>query len=76
LGGRTFVPLIGSRLTGVRKADMDIQNIVTVLAEVPGVSAIALGGSQSRKQADKNSDYDIGIYYKNQDLDLITLADC
>lgn len=76
MGGRTFVQLIGSRLTGVGKDFMDIQNIVSVLAEVPGVTAIALGGSQSRKEADENSDYDIGIYYKNKDLDLITLADC
>ncbi len=54
---------------------MNMQNIVSALSKVPGVSAIALGGSQSRKAADKNSDYDIGIYYKNQALDLITLAD-
>lgn len=51
-----------------------MDKIITILSRVPGVSAIALGGSQSRKEADANSDYDIGVYYNNKDLDLISLG--
>ena len=34
-----------------------------MLAEVPGVAAIALGGSRARGTATETSDYDIGLYY-------------
>jgi hypothetical protein len=34
-----------------------------VLTEVPGVAAIALGGSRARGTATETSDYDIGLYY-------------
>ena len=54
---------------------MNMDKIIAVLSKVPGVSAIALGGSQSRKEADANSDYDIGVYYNNKDLNLIALGD-
>ena len=54
---------------------MNMDKIIAVLSKVPGVSAIALGGSQSRKEADANSDYDIGIYYNNKDLNRIALGD-
>lgn len=54
---------------------MNMNKIITALSGVPGVSAIALGGSQSRKEADANSDYDIGVYYNDKDLDLIVLGD-
>jgi hypothetical protein len=47
------------RLEG--KASVSLDKIITVLSKVPGVSAIALGGSQSRGEADVNSDYDIGV---------------
>ncbi len=40
-----------------------LQRIVPVLAEVPGVAAIALGGSRARGTATETSDYDIGLYY-------------
>jgi len=40
-----------------------LQRIVPVLAEVPGVAAIALGGSRGRGTATEISDYDIGLYY-------------
>jgi Nucleotidyltransferase domain len=40
-----------------------LQRIVPVLAEVPGIAAIALGGSRARGTATKTSDYDIGLYY-------------
>ena len=40
-----------------------LQRIVPALAEVPGIAAIALGGSRARGTATENSDYDIGLYY-------------
>jgi hypothetical protein len=47
-----------------------LQRIVPVLAEVPGVAAIALGGSRARGTATETSDYDIGLYYSaEQPLD-------
>lgn len=52
-----------------------MDKIVTVLSKVPGVSAIALGGSQSRQEVDENSDYDIGVYYTGKALDLKVLSD-
>src|ERR1700760_2647680 len=42
--------------------DPILQRIVAVLAEVPGVAAIALGGSRARGTATETSDYDIGLY--------------
>ena len=43
--------------------DPILQRIVPVLAEVPGVAAIALGGSRARGTATETSDYDIGLYF-------------
>jgi len=40
-----------------------LNRIVPVLAEVPGVAAIALGGSRARGTATVASDYDIGLYF-------------
>ena len=40
-----------------------LHRIVPVLAEVPGIAAIALGGSRARGTATEASDYDIGLYY-------------
>jgi hypothetical protein len=54
--------------------DPILQRIVPVLAEVPGVAAIALGGSRARGTATDASDYDIGLYYsKDRPLDTIRL---
>lgn len=36
----------------------------SVLAEVPGVQAVVLGGSRARGSAHAASDYDIGLYFK------------
>ncbi|HCJ56018.1 MAG TPA: DUF4037 domain-containing protein, partial [Clostridiaceae bacterium] len=41
---------------------MLIDKIVESISTVQGVKAIALGGSQSRGEADIQSDYDIGVY--------------
>jgi nucleotidyltransferase-like protein len=41
-----------------------LERIVPVLAHVPGVAAVALGGSRARGAAHAASDYDIGLYFK------------
>src|SRR5689334_428664 len=43
--------------------DPVLNRIVPALATVPGVAAIALGGSRARGTANEASDYDIGLYY-------------
>jgi hypothetical protein len=40
-----------------------LARLTDTLSRVPGVRAIALGGSRSRGLATKDSDYDIGLYY-------------
>src|SRR5687767_7884705 len=40
-----------------------LARLVAALAPVPGVRAIALGGSRARGTAMADSDYDIGLYY-------------
>lgn len=44
-------------------ADSVLNRIVPALAGVPGVAAIALGGSRARGTASEASDYDVGLYY-------------
>jgi hypothetical protein len=46
--------------------DPILQHIVPVLAEVPGIGAIVVGGSRARGTATDASDYDIGLYYSEQ----------
>lgn len=53
---------------------MDLYEVVNHLSGIPGVKAIALGGSQSRNEADEASDYDIGLYYDGVFLDTAELA--
>lgn len=49
--------------------------VVEALALVPGIEAIALGGSRARGTATAVSDYDIGLYYRaGRPLDVATLA--
>src|ERR1700730_2245032 len=43
--------------------DPVLERIVPVLSEVPGVAAVALGGSRARGTATETSDYDVGLYY-------------
>lgn len=52
---------------------MNFMKIVDSLAKIRGINAISLGGSQSRNESDENSDYDIGIYYDADTLDLVML---
>lgn len=55
---------------------MQIEKIVESISTVQGVMAIALGGSLSRGEADKQSDIDIGVYYDAGMLDITALAEC
>jgi predicted nucleotidyltransferase len=41
-----------------------LRRLVVALSAVPGVEAIALGGSRARGTALATSDYDIGLYYR------------
>jgi Nucleotidyltransferase domain len=43
--------------------DPILSRIVPALANVPGIAAIALGGSRARGTASDESDYDIGLYF-------------
>lgn len=43
-----------------------LARIVGSLAAVPGIRAIALGGSRARGTATPHSDYDIGLYYEGR----------
>ncbi len=55
---------------------MLLSQITETLSAIPGVRAIALGGSQSRGEADESSDFDIGLYYDADTLDVIALSQC
>ena len=47
-----------------------LARIIPALADVPGVAAIALGGSRARGTARDASDHDIGLYFSaGQPLD-------
>ena len=41
-----------------------LRELVRMLSAVPGIRAIALGGSRARGEATAQSDYDIGLYYE------------
>lgn len=47
----------------VANDDRLLADLTEVLSTVPGVRAIALGGSRARGTATPHSDYDIGLYY-------------
>jgi hypothetical protein len=47
-----------------RVEDPLLARITPALADVPGVVAVALGGSRARGTATENSDYDVGLYYR------------
>jgi predicted nucleotidyltransferase len=53
---------------------MNISKIIAVISKIQGIKAIVLGGSQSRHEADKHSDYDIGLYYESGTLDITALG--
>lgn len=50
-----------------------LDKVVTSLTAVLGIEAIVLGGSRARGTHTPESDVDIGIYYDNATLDLVSL---
>jgi predicted nucleotidyltransferase len=52
-----------------------LRRLVAALSSVPGVEAIALGGSRARGTAVATSDYDIGLYHRaNRPIDVAALG--
>ncbi len=52
-----------------------LRRLVVALAAVPGIEAIALGGSRARGAATVGSDYDIGLYYRGgRPIDIAALS--
>ena len=52
-----------------------LSRLVVALAPVPGIEAIALGGSRARGTATATSDYDIGLYYRGErPIDVVALG--
>lgn len=51
-----------------------LDKIVAVLSSVPGIQAVALGGSRARGTHSPSSDIDIGIYYDGSTLDIGALS--
>ncbi|HSV00246.1 MAG TPA: nucleotidyltransferase domain-containing protein [Roseiarcus sp.] len=47
--------------------DPFLQRVTTTLTAVPGVVAVALGGSRATGAAQASSDYDIGLYFSERD---------
>lgn len=50
-----------------------ITDLVDVLATMPGAVAVVLGGSRAVQSNDKDSDWDLGLYYRGE-IDLTALA--
>ena len=56
--------------------DLLLERLLPVLALVPGVVAVALGGSSATGAAHAASDYDIGLYFSERaGLDVERLLD-
>ncbi len=52
-----------------------LSRLVVALAPVPGIEAVALGGSRARGAATAGSDYDIGLYYRGgRPIDVVALG--
>lgn len=50
-----------------------VVELVDVLATMPGVVAVVLGGSRALSASDSGSDWDLGVYYR-QSIDLSALS--
>jgi len=50
-----------------------LDKTITALTAISGIEAIVLGGSRARGTHSSESDIDIGIYYDNTTLDLVSL---
>jgi hypothetical protein len=66
-------------VTGSEKEEhmgLDLSGLSARFHTVPGIRAVALGGSRSRDEVCVGSDYDIGLYYDADKLDTHALAAC
>ena len=70
--GGTRRRLVGDAALG-GEVEALAERVAAGVAVVPGVRAIALGGSFARGNADEASDLDVGIYYRRGELDLESL---
>jgi predicted nucleotidyltransferase len=62
--------------TGMEMVDPLLERVSPALAAVPGVVAVALGGSRATGAAHAASDYDVGLYFSERDgLDVERLLD-
>ncbi|GAC70239.1 nucleotidyltransferase domain-containing protein [Gordonia soli] len=52
-----------------------IESMADALVAAPGVCAVALGGSRARGTHHDDSDVDLGVYYRSDELDIDVLAD-
>lgn len=52
---------------------MLLPKIVESISKVQGVKAIILGSSQSRNEADEHLDFDVGLYYDANTINLAML---
>jgi len=50
-----------------------ITDLVDVLAAMPGTVAVVMGGSRAVRSDDKDSDWDLGLYYRGE-IDLAALS--
>jgi len=63
VSGRVLPPSRTMRREVFVQSDPLLTRIVDALCAVPGITAIALGGSRARGTALEASDYDIGLYF-------------
>ncbi len=54
--------------------DSTLHRMAEALVEVPGVRAVVLGGSRARGTYTETSDFDLGVYYDRDRLDVDALA--
>jgi len=50
-----------------------VTELVDVLTAMPGTVAVVLGGSRALRSDDKESDWDLGVYYRGE-IDLTALS--
>lgn len=60
-------------ILGAMQMPAPIEELVDVLAALPGAAAVVLGGSRGARGADAASDWDLGVYYRGT-LDTSALA--